>query len=298
MKANIKIHIILGFINFIYALNYVIVKDIVPTILGPFAMMFFRALGAMIVFTVIHQLFYKNKIERKDIPKIMACALFGIAINGMLFLKGISLTTPINASLIMILAPILVMFIAYLLIKEKLRWEKLLGGTVGLFGAFILITKLQPIQWSGNTIQGDVYILMNASSFATYLVLARQFLQKYDALTMARYLFTFGFLFITPFCLQQVAEVNFSVFTFTHWLIFAFVIIFPTCINYFLYNLALQKVSASVASSYIFLQPLFTTLIALLMGKDHLDGYKIAGGICIFLGVATVNAFREKASSA
>lgn len=295
MKTPPKIHLILFTINFIYAINYLIAKEIIPSVIGPLAMMFFRALGAILFFTTLSLFSKKEKIERKDWLKLSICALFGTAINGMLFLKGIALTLPINASLIMILVPIIVLILSYFFFQEKIGRNKLIGVCIGLFGAYALITKFQPLQFSSETFLGDLFILLNGISFSIYLLLARKLLKKYSAVTMARWLFSIGILYIFPFSFTQLQVVHFSIFEIKHFLAFAFVIIFPTCIAYYFYCIALKKVSASVASSYIFLQPLITAIFALALGKDFLDMPKIVGGICILLGVFFVN-FSKKST--
>lgn len=294
MRTPVKIHLILFTINLIYAANYVIIKEITPGVIGPFAVQFFRALGGFLFFTVLHLSFSREKVERKDFLKILICSIFGIMINGLLFLKGISLTLPINASLIMILVPILVMIISFFFLKESIGWIKLTGIFLGLFGAYILITKFQPLSFSNQTFKGDVFIFLNAASFATYLVMVREVMKKYSALTMARWLFTFGMILVFPFSFPELKQVDFSIFTPHHVAAFSYVILFTTCGAYYLYNVALKTVTSTVASSYIFLQPLLTSVIAISFGKDSLDLFRIIGGIFIFIGVALVNFTYER----
>lgn len=289
MKTPPKIHLILFIINFIYAINYIIAKEIIPGVIGPLAMMFFRALGAIVFFTTLSLFSPREVIARKDWTRLAVCALFGIAINGMLFLKGIALTLPINASLIMILVPIIVLVLSYFFFKERIGVYKLVGSLIGLFGAYALITKFEPLQFSSKTLIGDLFILLNGISFSIYLLLAKELLRKYSAVTMAKWLFTIGILYIIPFSYRQLTELDLSIFEVKHFAAFAFVIIFPTCIAYYFYCLALKKVSASIASSYIFLQPLITAIFALALGKDYLDMPKIVGGVCILIGVFFVN---------
>ena len=297
MRTPAKIHFILFLINAIYAVNYIVAKEIIPSVIGPYAMMFFRALAGFLFFTVVHYLGHNERVEKKDLLKIFGCAIFGIATNGMLFLKGISLTLPINASLIMILVPVLVMIISYLFLNEKIGRNKILGCFIGLVGAYILITKLQPLQFSSATFRGDLFILMNATSFAIYLVMVRNLMKKYKPLTLARWLFTFGLCIVFPFTIPQLKELDFSVFQPSDFIAFTYILVFTTCTAYYLYNVALKEVTPTVASSYIFLQPLITAIIALALGKDHLSSYKIIGGVCIFVGVALVNFSRSKTRS-
>lgn len=275
-------------------MNYIIAKEIIPSVIGPYAMMFFRACVGFLFFTIAHYFSHNEKVEKIDLLKMFACSIFGIAASGMLFLKGISLTFPINAALLMILVPILVMILSYFLLKEKLGWKKLVGSVIGLGGAVILITKMQPLRFSSATLWGDIYIFINAISFALYLVMVRNLMKKYKPLTLARWLFTFGFLLVFPFAIPQLKELDFYIFTLENWMSFAFILVFTTCLAYYLYNVALKAVSPVIASSYIFFQPVVTTLVALAIGKDHLERFKIVGGLCIFVGVGLVNLAKAR----
>jgi len=105
-----KSHMALIGANLIYGLNYTIAKGIMPDYMSPRGIIFFRVLGAIIVFNLIHILFIKEKIERKDLLRFAACGLFGVAINQILFFEGLNLTTPIKASLIMTTGSLLIRF--------------------------------------------------------------------------------------------------------------------------------------------------------------------------------------------
>ncbi len=243
-------------------------------------------------FTVIAQCTKVEKVKTIDLMKIAGCALFGAVINGALFLKGMTLTNPINASLIIIMVPLIVMILSYFVFKEKIGVLRLTGLLLGIGGAAILITKLKPIDFGVSTIKGDIFILLNAISFGLYLILVKDLMKRYNAVTMARWIFTFAFLFMMPIGFKHITEIEFSSVEWYHYLLFSFVILFPTCLAFYLYNIALKYVSATTASSYIFLQPLLTAVIAISLGKDELDFYKIIGGSLIFIGVFLVTQYR------
>ncbi|MBX2844808.1 MAG: DMT family transporter [Saprospiraceae bacterium] len=289
MKTPIHIHLLLVLVNAIYAFNYLAVKEIVPASIGAYGMVVCRALTGFVVFSIVHQLFVREKVDKKDWKLILACALFGVAINQLMFIKGISLTEPIKGSLIMIMVPILVMLISYFVLNEKIGWKKGLGVFIGAAGAAILITKLQPLNFSSESLKGDLFILINATSFGLYLVIARKLLVKYHPLTMIRWLFTFGFFYVLPVGFREFQAFDITSFSNIQIGAFGYVILFSTILASIIYALALKAVPPTIASSYIYLQPILTAVFAIGFGKDELDQFKIIGGLCIFIGLTLVN---------
>jgi len=289
MKVPAWTHISLIAVNTIYAFNYLAVKEIVPSEIGAFGLVTYRILFGMLIFTTFHLLIGREKLKRKDFLYLIGCAVFGIMINQLLFIKGISLTKPINASLIMIMVPIFVMFISYLFLKEKIGWKKSIGIILGALGAAILITKLQPIDVGSETLKGDLHIVSNAMAFAIYLVMVRKLMKTYKPLTVTRWLFTFGFFLVFPIGFGELKQIDWSAFTPIKFGAFFYILVFPTVVANFLYVIALKKARATLVSSYIYLQPLLTALFAIYYGKDELDIYKVVGGSLIFLGLTLVN---------
>ncbi|MEO1435990.1 MAG: DMT family transporter, partial [Bacteroidota bacterium] len=119
MNQSLKAHIALFLANLIYAGNYTIAKWVMPAFMEPLAFVFLRASFGFVVFWLVHQLFIKDTVERKDIPLLALCGLFGVALNQMFFFAGLNLTNPINASLILTMVPIIVMTISALVLKEQ-----------------------------------------------------------------------------------------------------------------------------------------------------------------------------------
>ena len=118
MSRVIFSHIALIIANIIYALNYILAKDVMPEFISPKAFILIRIIGALVIFMFIHKVFIREKIDRKDMLYIMICALFGVVINMLCFFEGLSLTSPINASLIMITTPLLVYIIDYIFVMN------------------------------------------------------------------------------------------------------------------------------------------------------------------------------------
>jgi len=119
---KIKIHAVLLFVTLIYGANYTVAKIAMPDYLEPFGFILLRVTCATVLFWIFSYGMGSEKIRKGDLALLFLCGLFGVAINQMLFFKGLNLTTPINASVIMTTSPIFVLLTAYVLGKERLTF--------------------------------------------------------------------------------------------------------------------------------------------------------------------------------
>ncbi len=259
-----------------------------PEFIKPFGFIFIRVSTVTTLFFLLHYFWQREKVERNDFFLLAICGLFGVVINQEMFFLGLSITTPINASLIMIMTPILVFVISFFLAHEKVTWQKILGIVLGALGAFVIISG-KGFNFSGNTVMGDLFILINATSYAVYLVIVRPLMKKYHPLTVVKWVFFFGLFPVTVFGFQQFASVQWHTFTVQVWLAVAFIVVCTTFLAYLLNMLALREVHSSVVGAYIYLQPILSTVISIVVGKDELSFEKIISAVLIFSGVYLVS---------
>lgn len=283
-------HIGIFIANFIYAANYTVAKEVMPAYIQPFGFIVLRVLAGMSLFWLFHTLFVREKVEREDWVRLALCGLFGVAINMLCFFKGLAWTTPINAGLMMTTTPILVLLTSAFVLGEKITQRKIFGIGLGLAGAILLISYGQKVAFGGEGFWGDLLVLINALSYGIYLVLVKKLMKKYHPITIIKWVFTFGFIYVLPFGWSDIQLIEWGTFPMSIWLAFGFVLFFVTFLTYLLNATALKIVNPSVVSIYIYLQPLIATLIALSFGKDELTGVKIISGILICLGVYLVSS--------
>jgi drug/metabolite transporter (DMT)-like permease len=288
MNTNLKAHLALIGANVIYGLNYSIAKDVMPAHILPFGFIFCRVLGALGLFWLVHSFNYE-KVEKKDFLLLAICGLFGVAANQLMFFYGLNITTPINAGIIMTSNPILVLIASAIILKNKITAIKIGGIFLGISGALLLLLFKTDFSFGSETITGDIFIFLNAMSYGIYLVIAVPLMKKYKPLTVIKWVFTFGFIFVLPFGIQQFTEIDWSTFTTDIWLKFGFVIIGTTFLAYLFNIYGLKKLSPSIVSTYIYLQPLLATSFAIWIGKDSLDWIKIVAALLIFSGVYLVS---------
>ena len=260
-----------------------------PDFIAPSGFILLRVIGALLLFALSYFLFVKEKVERKDIFRLAICGVFGVAINQLLFFEGLNLTSPINAAIVMTVSPILVIFLSFLIIKETLTFRKGAGILLGLIGASILILKEGSIDFSSNYQTGNLFVFINASSYALYLVIVKPMIEKYNPITIMFYVFSFGLLYVIPFGFSNLADVKWAIIPSNIYWEIAFVVVCTTFIAYLLNSSALKQLSPTTVSIYIYLQPIFATLFAILWGVDGLDNQKIIAAILIFFGVYLVS---------
>lgn len=263
----------------------------------PFAFILCRVLGAVIFFWGCSALFPNNRLQAKDIGRLILCGMFGVACNQLCFFEGLDNTVPINASVIMTVNPILVLIISFFVLRERITIRKSIGIAVGLAGAVTMLMfkgdSITTLQFGSDTVYGDLLILVNATSYGIYLVIVKPLMSRYHPVQVVKWVFTFGTLFVLPFGLPQIGEVMWETFDAVIWWEFAFVVIGVTCFAYLFNIYALKHVNPTVVSTYIYLQPVLASIFAIMMQTDTLTAIKVGAAMLIMLGVYLVSSRRN-----
>lgn len=280
--------------NIIFGLNYVIAKGIMPHWLEPRAVIFLRVVGAGSIFWIVSSITKKEKVAPSDRWRLIVGGIFGVTINQIMFFEGLNLTTPINASIIMVAVPILVLIMSHFIIGDKITLMKAIGIVLAFSGAVFLILENGRLSLSSDTVLGNIFMLINAASYGLYLVLIKPLMLKYNAFTVMKWVFTYGFVFVFPLSIQTVLHSDFTVIPFSIWLSIGFVVIFTTVLAYFFNNYSLTKISPSSNSSFIYMQPFIAAIFAVLIGADQLNYHEIIAAAFIFVGVYFVNKPKKK----
>ncbi|MFY9241605.1 MAG: DMT family transporter [Polaribacter sp.] len=295
MKTRNLAFIAVSIATLIYGLNYTIAKDVMPTYVKPFAFILLRVSGATIVFWIASLFVKSEKIDKSDFKKIFIASFFGIALNMLAFFKGLSLTTPISASVMMVTSPIMVLIFSSILIKKGIEKQKILGVFIGLIGAILLIIYgSSSNNASTNSNWGNFLVFINAASYGLYLVLAKNLIAKYHPITFIKWLYLFGLILVIPFGFNELQEIEWQKIPENIYWSIGFVVVFTTCITY-LFNLyGLSKLKPTTVGVFIYLQPVIATMYALFMGSDSLNLVKISSTLLIFLGVYLVTKRTKK----
>ena len=298
MKNSLRVHAALFFVALIYAANYSLSKDVMPHYMGPFGIVTLRVVGATLFFGLMSRLVAPQDkiIGRADNLRAVACGVFGIGINQLLFFSGLNLTSPINASLLQTIAPIVVVIASAFLLRERITLPRLLGIGLGAFGAALLILSrnAQAAIYPHATL-GNICILLNATVFGLYLVLVQPLMRTYHAFTVLARIFLVGAIVAVPFGWREALHADYAHFPLHIWLEISYMVVFLTILAYLLNNWALKYASPALLGVYIYLQPVLAVLIAVGLGRDHLTWGKAGQAVLIFGGVWQVSR-RSKAA--
>ena len=280
----------------IYGINHTVAKMVMPIYIGSLGLVFLRVLGATIIFWTI-SLFFKTKpIEKKDRLTILKCGLFGMSINIAAFIAGLDYSTPVNSSILIIISPIFVVILSFFIFKNKINFIKILGIILGFIGAMILILTADSNSSIGRNIPlGNFLFIVNSISYAYYLIIVKPMAEKYDLITLFKWLFLIGLIFNFPLGINQFLDVDWA--SLPLWeavLPMVFVVVGTTCMTYFLNGYALSKITSTEVAVFMYLQPIIGILFAIFTKSDTITLIMFVASVLIFSGVYLTSVLKQK----
>ena len=291
MNRKSLAHIALIFTNIFFAINLSAVKHLTSNgLVQAFGLNVVRIGVSVILFWLLYVIKpVKIKIDKEDRMRLFLCALFGIAINQLMFIKGLSLTYPIHAALLLLITPILIVIIAAWLLKERLGVLKITGLALGISGALVLILAKDKSGNADHVLVGDIFIVINAICYTIYFIMVKPLMVKYNPVVILRWVFTIGLVLVLPFGWTEFIHTPWESYTAIDVTAMSLIVITGTFLAY-LFNLyGIKTLGASVAGFYIYTQPVFAALIAIFFLHEELAAYKILSAALIFSGVYLAN---------
>ncbi|MBK9422016.1 MAG: DMT family transporter [Flavobacteriales bacterium] len=284
-------------VNLLYGINYVVAKGLMPGVIGPSGFILLRVAGANMLFWPVW-LIKRERVAWSDAGRLVICGISGVAVNQLMFFHGLMRTSPVHASIIMVATPILVLVLSGVLIGERITPNKALGVGLGAAGALMLIL-LGTAHNDGASMLGDFFILINASSYAVFLVMVKPLMSKYSAVTVMAWCFLVGSVIVVPFGLHEFAQVDWQGLAAPDVWSLAFVVVMVTFVAYLLNTWALRVVQPSVAGTFIYLQPVLALLASwfTVRGDLGLGWPQLGAAVCIFAGVWLVGRRDRKRPS-
>ena len=293
MKPETKAHIAVLSTNLFFAVNFSLVKYISPTLVKPYAINILRVGISLVLFWLLWTMSdIKPHIKRKHWGRFFLCGLTGVAINQMFFIKGLTYTSAIHASLLILLTPILITVFAFIVLKEKVTVIKAMGLALGIGGAVLLILSKEQSSSATNYLFGDLLIVINAISYTIYFIIVKPLMAEYPPLHVVRWVFTFGLLMILPFGWNEFISIPWEKLEWSHYVSILFIVVPGTFLAYFFNIYGIQHLGAGTTGSYIYTQPIFAALIAVIFFHEHLTASKLLAATMIFLGVFLVSLKR------
>jgi len=201
-------------VQLLYGLNYTVAKLVMNgNYIKPFGFVLLRVAGATLLFWLVSLIVPQEKIEKKDFFKLFVAALFGVVINMLFFFKGLEFTSPIHASAIMTITPIIILILSAYALGEKITKLKIIGVVIGLIGALILTIYGKSARAGDNVPLGNLLIFLNAISYSIYVILIKKLTAKYHPFSFIKWLFLFGLIILIPFEYNELNEVQWKSFT-------------------------------------------------------------------------------------
>lgn len=299
-KGKLKGHAALWLANIIWGLNAPICKSTLiseanPQGVSPFALSAYRMIGATLLFWALSLLLPRERVTRRDIVLLFFASLFGIQLNQMLFLWGLSLTSPIDTSIIATIVPVLTMVLATLFLREPITWLKAGGVFLGCAGALLLILVSQHGSGHTSSIAGDMLCIVSAISYATYLTAFRDVIVRYSPVTVMKWMFLFAAIVATAIYYRPLAEVDYAALAPSTWGGIVYVVVCSTFLAYLMVPVGQRYLRPTVVSMYNYVQPIVAVLFTVILGLDTFGFTKAAAALCVFTGVWLVTKSKSRA---
>jgi drug/metabolite transporter (DMT)-like permease len=232
-----------------------------------------------------------------DLARLAGLSVFGVIVNQLCFVEGLSRTTPSHSALINCSIPVLTLILALLFRHESAGWRKLASISLALIGVLALL-RVDELAWDPVTL-GDLLTVINATSFSLFLVLSRPVLVRLDALVATGLLFAFGAVGLLPVGAVPLAGVVPAALSPRVWVWGAYTVVGATVLAYALNYVALRRVESSMVAFFVFLQPLLAaTLDIWLLGSPWTPRLSISGALIVAgVGLALAGGRRDGAAT-
>ena len=294
-KNKLNGHIAMFSANVIFGLNIPVSRTLMPEILSPYTLTFFRLGGGMLLFWIASVFVKKEHVPAKDLFLLFFASLFGLTLNQLPYFIGLSMTSPIDASIVITILPILTMILAAIIIKEPITLMKAVGVLVGASGALLLVFNSHTVHVGKSNFLGNMIIFGAVASFAVYLTLFKNLITRYSSITVMKWMFLFGTIVCFPFCYKPLIQTDFALLTTgTYWRI-GYVVIFATFLGYLFLPLGQKVLRPTTLSMYNYVQPIVASMVAVAIGIDVFGVEKALSSVLVFAGVYIVTQSKSRA---
>ena len=297
MSKSIFGHIACFTAYLIFGLNIVVCKDLTSSgVISPLALFTMRSIGAGSLFWIISIFMPKERVERRDLPKIFAASVLGFFLTQICFLMAISRITPMDCSIITSLSPLYTMFIAAYALKEPLSAQKIGGVVLSLCGVIYLI--LNSVTAASGVVDttplGVLLMIGNSLCFSLYLGIFKPIITKYSVVTFMKWIFLFSSLMTLPFTATEIVKTEVLALPLSFIAELAFLIICATFVTYFLIPVGQKLLRPTLVSMYSYVQPVVAVVLSVCVGMDTLTWQKILAAITVFSGVVIVSYSKQR----
>lgn len=269
-------------------------------VVSPLVVTDMRITGAMILFWVASFFQKPEHVGHKDLARLFGAALLGIVLNQGCFIFGVSLSSPGDASIITTSMPLWAMLLAAFILKEPITGKKVLGIAAGACGALMLImgsgSHVKNMASAGGdyAIWGDLLVLSAQFCYALYIVVYKDFVNKYSLITIMKWMFTYAFICVIPFSAGDLMQTVWSHLSWTEIMGLTYIVVCATFLSYMFIVVGQKILRPTVSGMYNYVQPLVACIVAVIWGMDTFNWIKAVAIVLIFSGVYLVTASRSR----
>lgn len=254
-----------------------------------------RMLGGAVCFWLTSFFVKSEQVPPRDLLLLFFASLLGIVCNQGCFTFGLSLTSPVDASIITTTMPIFTLVLAAVFLKEPVTPLKVGGLFLGSIGAMLLILGSQSGSDKESNVWGDLLCMSSQISFACYLTIFKKLISRYSVFTLMKWMFTYAAIAFIPFSYSDVVATDFSAFSVKVWLEAGYVVIFGTYFAYILILYGQKQLRPTVVSMYNYVQPVVGSSVAVWLGMSEFGWMKAMAALFIFIGVYAVTQSKSRA---
>lgn len=281
--------------NLIFGINNPIASVLMPEVIDPFALIFFRFAGGMVLFWLASLFVKSEKVTKADKFQLFLASIFALTLNQIPFFYGLSVTSPIDASIVVTMLPIATMVLAAVFLKEPITQMKVTGVLVGATGALLIVFNSAGHASGNGNMTGNLIVFLAVVSFGIYLTVFKKLISRYHAVTVMKWMFLWGTLTGLPFCYQSLTTLQVDLFTVENWLSIGYVIVFSTFIGYLLLPVGQKSLRPTTLSMYNYMQPVVASIVAISAGIDTFGYQQALAGLLVFAGVYIVTQSKSRA---
>lgn len=271
-------------------------KDAMSTEITALSLATFRMVGGAVCFWIASLFTKQEEVKPHDLMLLFFAALFAIVFNQGMYIFGLSLTSPIDASIITTMAPIATMILAAIHLKEPITGKKVGGVFLGAIGALIMILGSNGNQANNNgSILGDILCFLAQVSFAAYLTFFKGLATRYSPITCMKWMFTYAAICFIPISYSEVSALPFTEIAWQTWGEVAFVVVGATFMTFLLLMIAQKILRPTVLSMYNYTQPIVASIVSVLIGVGTFGWLKGLAVVLVFAGVYLVTQSKSRA---
>ncbi len=266
-------------------------------VITPLVMTDLRVFGAMVLFWIVSFFQKPEHVSPRDMLKLFGASMLAIVFNQGCFIFGVGLSSPADASIITTSMPLWAMLLAAIFLGEPITGKKVIGIAFGAGGALMLILgsgQSLSMSANGSHIAGDLLVLFAQLSYASYLVLFKNFISKYSLITVMKWMFTYAFLVTLPFSYTTILSTDWMALSMSDVASILFIVVFATFVSYMFIIVGQKNLRPTVTGMYNYVQPIVACIVTIYLGLDSFNTMKGIAVVLIFGGVFLVTTSKSR----